>query len=438
MTLLHRRIIYLSFIGIFLVSAPLIILYTMGYRYDLAKGRVQKTGIIRITSVPRGADIFLNGAKYDLSQTPAKIEKLLPGDYEIKLSKNGYYEWQKKLPVYENGTTFAEKVILWKKSDKIILATTSASSWLTAPDNNSVAFVSNRNIVNHLNISSGIFGELSGGDLEIIVKLANSDTAELISFSPSGRYLLAKTQKSNKFNYQLIDTQNKSAVKIVDQDYSIVKWEASSDNLYALNKAGLWNINPTSLNAELIAKGLSATDFYIADKTLYSISADTLKRQNLGETDSSLIEKLDCPNCLIREIKSNRLIALSDSGDLSIVDLNRQTKTIKAKADQLDWLNPRSLIFYNDFEIYIYDLTKNDPELITRLGSPITSAVWHPNGRHLLFSTDDQIKIIELDNRELRNIISIADSSAGWLAVDRAGNNLFFSSASGINKLVLQ
>jgi WD40 repeat protein len=158
----------------------------------------------------------------------------------------------------------------------------------------------------------------------------------------------------------------------------------------------------------------------------------------LAGDNSSAIEKLNCPDCRIKDIESNRLIAMSDSGNLSIVDLNRQVKTVEAKADKLDWLNSHSLIYYNDYEIYLYDFSNDGPELITRLGSPITSAVWHPNGRHLVFSSDNKIKIIELDNRELRNIIDIASVSASNLVVDRSGNNLYYSTPKGINKLNLQ
>jgi hypothetical protein len=410
----------------------------MGYRYNIGKGRVQKTGIIRVTSVPSGADIYLNGTKYGLSQTPARIEKLLPGDYEIKLSKDGFYDWQKKLPVYENGTTFAEKVILWKKSAASVISTTTADSWLVSPDKNIVAITDKLGSVSLLDINSGIFGETSGGSFETITSISSYDDLKLSSFSPSGRYIIAEAVKGGKTAYYLIDTLSKNNKKISSQDFINVKWEASSDNLYALDKTGLWTINLASLKPQISTKGLIASDFYVSNKSLYFIADGVLKRQALGENNSSAVEKLSCADCRIYGIKSNRLIALGAGGDMSIIDLNRQVKTINAKAKNIDWLNPNSMIFSNDYEIFIYEFAKSDPELITRLGSPITSAIWHPNGRHLIFSTDNKIKIIELDNRELRNIIEINDSAASFMTADRAGNNLYFSSASGINKLNLQ
>lgn len=437
--MIYRRITYTIFIAIFLIAAPLIVLYTMGYRYNLEKGRVQKTGIIRVTSEPKGADIYLNGVKYELGQTPARVEKLLPGDYEIRLAKDGYYDWKKKLPVYENGTTFAEKIILWKKSEAKNLTTTTADSWLVSPDKNIIALSDGKENISLIDINSGIFGEISGGNFETITKITGQDSVKLLSFSPSGRYLLAQAVKTEKISYYLIDTLNKTNRKITGQEYSIIKWDTSADTLYGYNKSGLWNINLSNLKAQLIAKSLLADDFYVSGKIIYFITNAAISRQVIASGEQNDIEKINCNDCFISEIKNNRLFAKNNFGKMFIIDLNRQIRTIEMSAKNYNWLNGNSLIIYNDNEIYIYELAKNTPELITRLGSEILFAIWHPNGRDLIFSTEGKIKIIELDNRELRNIIDITNVPASFMASDRAGNNIYFSvDKLGILKLNIQ
>lgn len=436
-SIVFRRIVYITFIIIFLVVAPLIVLYTMGYRYNFTKGRVQKTGILKITSVPRGADIYLNGVKYALSQTPAKIKYLLPGDYEIKLSKSGYHDWGKKLAVYDNGTTFAEKILLWKQSSLEALTAISTPSWLVSPDKNIVALNDDQGNVSLLDINSGLFGEISGGNIGLIDNLTEKNL-RLSAFSPSGRYLLAQTEADQ---YYLIDTISKNDKKIEDRNFLSVKWDTDNDNLYGLNKTGVWQINLNSLKANIISKTL-ADDFYISQKTLYLLSQGAISRQDLGGQDGSEeITKLNCDNnCRIKMITGSKIfVANMANQDLFIIDLNRQIKTISAKAKGIDWLNDNSLIFYNDFELYIYDFAKDSPELITRLGTRINFAVWHPQGKHIFFSTDNKIKIIELDNRELRNTIDLAEAPANFMAIDRAGNNLYYAvDKSGIFKLNIQ
>ena len=114
---------------LFLIITPLVIFYTAGYRYNTKKLRVEKVGIIFVRSEPSGANIYLDGKK-QTETTPARLRNLLPGDYDVKISKKGYTDWEKNLPVASELTTFAEDVALFKNSDpeEIDLATKKALS----------------------------------------------------------------------------------------------------------------------------------------------------------------------------------------------------------------------------------------------------------------------------------------------------------------------
>lgn len=440
MTLLFRRATYIFFIAIFLIVSPLVILYTMGYRYNFTKGRVQKTGIIKVTSLPKGADIYLNGVKYETSQTPAKIEYVLPGDYEIKLAKDGYFDWQKKLAVYENGTTFAEKIMLWKKSDSQLLTASSAAQFLIAPDKNSFVSLAGSGAINLTDINSGLLGELSGGATGAIAEIKGYQQLSLESYSPSGRYLLISGLKNKQRDYFIADTVAKNSKKLAATGYERLKWDKQNDKLYAISGKKLMEFNLVSLQPTVALADFAADDFLIDSKDLYFIADQTLSKTSLTGGKAAPIKKVGCSQCLFKEIKLNKALVDDPSRKiLTVVDLNGQLKNIELPADHISWLNGDSLLAYNDFEIYILELAKSDPELITRLGTPIKAAIWHPNGRHLVISTDNQIKIIELDNRELRNIISLKEAAADFLAVDRAGKNLYYAiDKAGIFKLNIQ
>ena len=47
--------------------APLLILYSLGYRYDFVKGSLEKIGVLFIKSYPKSANIFLNN-KYKIAK----------------------------------------------------------------------------------------------------------------------------------------------------------------------------------------------------------------------------------------------------------------------------------------------------------------------------------------------------------------------------------
>lgn len=446
-TPIHRRVTYLVFISIFLIASPLVILYTMGYRYNFAKGRVQKTGILKVTTIPRGAIIKLNGQVYETSQTPAKIEYLLPGDYEISLTKDGYYDWQKKLAVFENGTTFAEKIMLWKKSNATSLSTSTVANWLISPDQNLVALSDDHNIVSLLDINSGLFGELAGGKFETIGAVKNQtapninyESIKLEAFSPSGRYILISASKNQQNNYFILDTISKEFKQLTGKNYQDIRWDESNDDLYALTDSGLWQFDLTALTSKAVLTRAGIADFYINNKTLYTINNQILSQETLGSNSPKDLKKVTCVDCQIKQIKNNKALIIDRSKNiLTIIDLATQIKTVDLAYRGLQWLNGNSLIIYNDFEIYIFETSKTEPELITRLSTPIKDVIWHPQGRHLIFSTDQQIKLIELDNRELRNIITIATADGTHLVSDRAGQNLFFAvDKNGVFKLTIQ
>ncbi len=123
MTYRTRIGILIGFIALFLITTPLVIIYTAGYRWNEKKFRLEKVGIIYLRSKPSGADIFLNGELRD-ENTPARLRNLLPDTYEVKVAKLGYAPWFKRLPVESAKATFAEGVILWKNAqpEKLNLA----------------------------------------------------------------------------------------------------------------------------------------------------------------------------------------------------------------------------------------------------------------------------------------------------------------------------
>jgi len=107
--------ILIGFIVLFIVTTPLVVLYTAGYRWNGKKLQLEKVGIVFVRSKPGGADIYLNGTKRR-ETTPTRIRGLLPDTYEIRIAKVGFTGWGKNLSVESGLTTFAEGVILWKEA----------------------------------------------------------------------------------------------------------------------------------------------------------------------------------------------------------------------------------------------------------------------------------------------------------------------------------
>ena len=107
-----QPIIFFVFVLAFLITAPLVVLHTAGYRYQLHGNKILKTGVLSISSFPRGATLLIDDHEESM-RTPAVIENVLPGIHTISLKKEGYLPWNKSLEVSSGSTTFAENVVLF-------------------------------------------------------------------------------------------------------------------------------------------------------------------------------------------------------------------------------------------------------------------------------------------------------------------------------------
>ncbi len=445
MTLFYRRIIYLIFVAIFLIVTPLVVLYTQGYRYNFKKNRVQKTGILVVSSIPSGAAIYLNEKKLVGQTTDGRIEELLPADYQIKLTKSGYHSWQKKLPIKENTTTFAEEIILWKKNFPLLVDNSRLIDWRPAPDRNRIAAIDSKNQLVFFELNP--YSYPTEFDQKKILPLENFQKPKIINWSNTGKKILLQAEQNGQcryLSYNIEQTPPKLTV-LPSYNYQTVKWDRQNDNLiYGLNQAGIWKINLFQSETKLIAPG-NFDDFLIADGKIYFRQGSQLAKKPLEKSDSNTeYFQTSCSGCQFLTKKSGKII-LKDNQKQKIIflDSEQKAKPIIKPAKEISWLNEKTLLFYSDWEIHSYQLEKKEPELITRLGTKIISVSWHPAGRHIIFSSQGKIKIIELDNRESRNIIQLAEfQKFSGLTIEPKGKNIYFSGRisdqPGIFKLIIQ
>ena len=87
--------------AVFFIAAPFVLMYAQGYGFDWHKKNWVKTGVLFLESKPSRADIYLNNRKHK-QKTTARLSRLIPGEYDVKIVKDGFKAWEKKLTVYPN------------------------------------------------------------------------------------------------------------------------------------------------------------------------------------------------------------------------------------------------------------------------------------------------------------------------------------------------
>jgi hypothetical protein len=381
MTLRTRRIIYIIFIFLFFVITPAVILYTAGYRYNFQKNKIQKTGIFILKSKPEEARIYLNN-KIRKKTTPARIANLLPGDYLIKIEKDGYYSWEKTLPVFSRLTTFAENVFLFKKSLPAKIMDGEIDTFLLSPDK------------------------------QKIVYLQTIDTGKEI--------WLLKLKTSKKFLlYRLSEKLNQN-----------LKLEWGADGQKLLISSGD-KVPEDSKYIVLDAETQEASVYQNLEEFYFEFKGINNKLAAAGEL----------PNLIFIPNVPERFFAVLDQKNQNFVvrDSDSGSIVFQTKAASAAWLPGTNKILYiKDFELWIYDLNADQENLITRYSREIKKALWLSDN-YILILLDNTLKIIELDERDRRNVIDFVSlESIDNFDLDAVGQKIYFTGVIGNKKGVYE
>jgi hypothetical protein len=133
--------------------------------------------------------------------------------------------------------------------------------------------------------------------------------------------------------------------------------------------------------------------------------------------------------------KQKALYLLNDYAQQPI---NKQLRPVTA----WQWLNASTLMWYNEFEIYSFDLNSNRQELLIRVSEKLTGAVWNRSKNYIIYANNDEIKIINLNLDKRLPITLLKAEEISNLALDEKNQLLYFyakiGQQAGIYKLQLQ
>jgi len=335
MTKTTRRILFYALVAVFILATPPTILYAMGYSFDWGKYALVQTGGIYLKSTPGNAQITINGK--NSGTTPGLLSHFLPGAYQVSVSKDGFYSWQKNLEVLPTLVTEARNIFLFPKQI----------------------------------------------EQELVAKNVTS-TIE---------YYLSSAEERRKES----QAQNMAS--------STAGWLLKNDNLFYVSENNfiLYRTDLSGSIKEQISK-----EALPAQKAYQIISHD-------GKTFLVLSPKGNLywlnPETDIFEILGNRIKNVQISSD---------NKKILYATDNEIWA-----LYLQDILIQPYKKA-GDKELITRYAQPISQAIFYPDGEHIAFVVGEQIKIIELDDRDSRNIVDFFQTPNPQIYFDQKNNYLYY------------
>ncbi|MCK9573507.1 MAG: PEGA domain-containing protein [Candidatus Omnitrophica bacterium] len=95
---LLRRISFWLFSLAFVILTPVIVYYSLGYKFDIKSKKFLKTGALSIKTFPRAITVYLDGRKID-ELTPSTIRELMPRKYDLVLEKEGFYSYRMEIEI---------------------------------------------------------------------------------------------------------------------------------------------------------------------------------------------------------------------------------------------------------------------------------------------------------------------------------------------------
>lgn len=443
MTLGIRRILFLIFMVAFIVIAPLISLYAAGYKIKLSwpinvKEILQKTGMFVFDTEPGGAKIYINNKprqlffkKYFLNKdenfikTPAKIKNILPGEYDIKLELDGFWPWQKKLSIYPGQATIVKNICLFKKNLPAKILDLSTQNFFISPDKQFLLLANDKKIIDINN------------ENEIIILPSIINKIQTVKWSSDSKKILVNTtifNIDNIDNYIPLDN-------LIGGNIKNIKWNSNSNEIFYQHNNSIKSFNINSSDDEIILNKEEYYEYLIKDNYIFLIlNTNKSTKLNIFSVKSKkLIEKIDLPYSLQYKFinSDHRVINLIDTKYqiLYLIEPLSKINPIKEIINNIKytkWIDGEHLLYANDFEVWLYNFNNYKKTLLTRISQPINKIIWHPSNNYVIYSTNKSINIIELDEREKRNITKIISlDKISSLFLNKKGDMLYFTAKIG-------
>lgn len=193
-----QPILFFTFVAAFLITAPLVVLYTAGFRYEFGNNTIVKTGVLSVSTIPKGALLSVDGKDVS-TKTPVVVDTILPGTHLLTIQKEGFFPWKKELEVFSQSTTFADNVVLFG-SDKLTFVRKSATPEPITPPPSTTTFEGKTVQVSSLQ------------DRSILAFTDDANISTIISYLPVGTY----TFESAPSNLLFLVDANSHRLIIVD------------------------------------------------------------------------------------------------------------------------------------------------------------------------------------------------------------------------------
>lgn len=416
-----RYLLLLSGCIIFIVSAPLLIMYVGGWVYNSSTGSLVRTGLLAVRSEPKDANIYLDGKL--TRKTSGDIKFLFPREYEVSLKKDGYLPWNKRLRISIGQVTWANptfsKIFLFKKDAPTKTLNSGVSDFAIA--NDTLFYITGLNLA---------VGRLDNPDTYKTYPLPFA--AKKIILSPNSRFAALRGES----NFLLFDFNTKKYTDLSSLLDPSAQIKFSPQNeLYALQRQTLFRFNfgkKQPMLKNILAFGFEGDDIYYVNSPtaappggkqplnfapintkssgdFAALNPNILKGSNQlwvanGPANEGQMIISNLPDFQNGDlfITSNKQILLL--ADRTLYALNSGLEQVSNNLDSWDFnQSPHQFIFSRGGELASFNFTDNREEFITRSQESISLPKISTLTNYAFYVKNNTLYGIEIDARDHQN-----------------------------------
>lgn len=345
-------VLIISFITLGTIIA---ISYGKGYRFNL-KGSgaiLSGTGLLVTTSSPDGAQVLING---HLTTATDNTINLAPGEYNVKIFKEGYFPWEKTITIKKEVVSKADALLLPKAPKLESITNIGILKPVIDPSKTKIAYLvasqsAIKNGIYILDMTSRPILTLQSASTQIANDILDYFSVSTIQWSPDSKEILATNGKSFK-------------------------------TTYLLNTNGL-NQNPKDVT-ETITGVNTSWEKLKTEKDKALMDSLPKKLRNVVSQDFNILEWSNDETKILYQASQSAEIPLIIDPALIGTDSTEQVRNIKKG------------------EIFVYDIKEDrNYKILDSLpkkddNSPLP-LMWYPDSKHVIYVHNNKIDIMEYD-----------------------------------------
>lgn len=366
----QKRFLFFFLVFLFItVGGYFLINFAKGYKFDFSKKSFRATGLLVATSLPDGAQIYINGK---LTSATNNTISLSPNIYDIEIKKDGYAPWRKLLKIEKELVIKTDAWLFPLVPDFRALTLTGAANPLLSADGTKIVYqvadgkAPERKGLWVLDLSDLPFG-ISRDPKQIIKSSPQGRdfSKATLAWSPDSRQIIATLPQGKRTENFLLDAGNlNQTTPLVDitENLAVIKeqWQKEID----LKQAQKMEKLPEVMAKIITEKGKNVVFSPDETRILYTVSeAINLPEAIISPVPGSSNQPQE------RNLTPNRVY---------LYDIKEDRNFFVAQIDTKDLQNCKL----------------QAPTLLISCSSTLT---WFPTSRHLLLTDKDKIQVLEHD-----------------------------------------